>query len=92
LQAIAKDLDIKPDASGNYELPAEQAEQVAKIREKGGVTEGMKIVREFDQDLPAWANHLLKQYETGSITPEREQLLAQSVIVEITQVSVNLSR
>jgi hypothetical protein len=92
LQKIAAELKVKPDSSGNYALPAEQADQLAKLREKGGVSEGMKILREFEQDLPAWAEHLLKQYESGTITPEREQLLSEAITVEIAQVSVSMSK
>ena len=61
-------------------LPAEADALLTEWRDEGGVT---GLIEEEGLELPEWAADLIDAYDTGEITPAREELLLRLVLIEL---------
>ncbi|WP_425400605.1 hypothetical protein [Aeoliella sp.] len=91
LSEMAKDFKIAPNDKGDLLFPA--AMKVAdKISGPEDVKEVTAILNEFDTDVPIWAQALFKQYQSGSLPKELNDLLVATMRTEVLRVQVGLSK
>ncbi len=84
MEKLKKSFDaIKPNAAGDYVLPADQQPKLDEwLGSKG--CEVKPIIDEFAMEMPKWTDPLVSECESGNITPERKELLLRVLYLELT--------
>ena len=84
LKKYASDgLHVKPNAAGDYELPPEQEQFINKYLSSNQPGAIRPITKEFMSSWPKWVEALIAQDDSGTITPERKEVLGRYVFLTL---------
>lgn len=89
LRETAKKLKISPNSDGDILIPTD-LKLPNMVQGPAEVDEGLEILREFDAEVPDWAQALIQLRNNGELPKPLEDLLVATVRAELLQLQIQL--